>query len=80
VEVSVQRGPDALVVSVRDTGSGFDFKRYLGFDEERVFDNHGRGIAMAGCCVELEYFGNGSTVRAHIPLTSSQQEGSAPIP
>jgi DNA-binding response OmpR family regulator len=68
VEVALKRSPSALEVTVNDTGPGFDFRKYLGFDEERVFDNHGRGIAMAGSSVELTYMGNGSSVRITIPL------------
>lgn len=68
VEVLVQRNPLEVVVTIKDTGSGFDYQTYLSFDEQRVFDNHGRGIAMAGAAVDLEYLGNGSTVRVRIPI------------
>ncbi len=33
--------------SIRDQGSGFDPEQYLEIDPKRVFDAHGRGIAMA---------------------------------
>jgi hypothetical protein len=71
VEVTIKRSPTNLSVTVTDMGPGFDFQKYLGFDEERVFDNHGRGIAMAGSSVELSYIGNGSSVQVSIPLFSS---------
>jgi DNA-binding response OmpR family regulator len=75
VEVNLHRTPSEVAVTIKDTGPGFDFKKYLGFDEARVFDNHGRGIAMAGTSVNLEYLGNGSIVRVHIALDSPNPKG-----
>jgi hypothetical protein len=34
----------------------------------RAFDNHGRGIAMAGMSMAMKYLGNGNRVRVTIPL------------
>ena len=31
-----------------DVGRGFDWQPYIDFTAERLMDNHGRGIAMAG--------------------------------
>jgi len=45
--VEVERKPDGLVFTIRDQGSGFDPEEYLEIDPKRVFDAHGRGIAMA---------------------------------
>lgn len=45
--VDVERTADSLVFTIRDQGSGFDPEQYLEIDPARVFDAHGRGIAMA---------------------------------
>jgi DNA-binding response OmpR family regulator len=45
--VEVERRADGLVFTIRDQGSGFDPEKYLEIDPKRVFDAHGRGIAMA---------------------------------
>jgi hypothetical protein len=66
VVVRVTRTPEHLMVLVRDHGDGFDWKKYLHFDETRVFHNHGRGIAIVGSDLGLEFLGNGNTVRVTI--------------
>lgn len=66
VVVRVSRTADHLTVLVRDCGSGFDFSKYLHFDETRVFHNHGRGIAIVSSDLKLEFLGNGNTVRITI--------------
>jgi CheY-like chemotaxis protein/anti-sigma regulatory factor (Ser/Thr protein kinase) len=45
--VEVDRRAEGLVFTIRDQGSGFEPEKYLEIDPERVFDAHGRGIAMA---------------------------------
>lgn len=68
VAVHFERRPDAVTITVRDEGDGFDWQRYVDFDAERAFDNHGRGIAMARALSfdSLQYVGNGNTVVATI--------------
>jgi CheY-like chemotaxis protein len=68
VRVSVTRHDDRMTVLVEDEGPGFDYERYLQFDESRVFDNHGRGIAMARTSLDLQYLGIGNTVLITIPF------------
>ena len=68
VEVRVTKFPDKLTVYVEDQGGGFDFERYLTMDELRVFDNHGRGIAIANSFLKLDFFGVGNKVLATIPF------------
>lgn len=70
VEVTVTRYADKLTILVSDAGSGFDYRKYLTFDETRVFDNHGRGIALARSSVQLEYLGTGNSVLITIPARS----------
>jgi CheY-like chemotaxis protein len=68
VEVQFVRDPDAISLTVRDPGPGFDWRRYLEFDPGRAFDSHGRGIAMARqlAFAHIEYRGNGNEVHAQI--------------
>jgi CheY-like chemotaxis protein len=68
VRVEVYREPDRMVVRVVDSGPGFDFEPYLDFDEARVFDNHGRGIALTRAALDLTYEGTGNTVVVTIPF------------
>ncbi len=64
--VSVARNGSAVTFVICDQGDGFDWANYLDFDPERAFDAHGRGIAMArqASFDEVEFLGNGNTVRA----------------
>jgi DNA-binding response OmpR family regulator len=73
VEVLFERIPQAIRFTIRDQGEGFDWRKYLDFDPARIFDPHGRGIAMARMMSfsALEYQGNGNTVLATIDLTAA---------
>ena len=73
VEVLFERIPQAIRFTIRDQGEGFDWRKYLDFDPARIFDPHGRGIAMARIMSfsALEYQGNGNTVLATIDLTAA---------
>jgi len=77
VEVLFERIPQAIRFTIRDQGEGFDWRKYLDFDPARIFDPHGRGIAMARIMSfsALEYQGNGNTVLATIDLTSAPDAG-----
>lgn len=68
VQVSVERKHDLLEFTVEDEGNGFDWRRYLEFDPNRMADPNGRGIAMARMLsfVSLEYRGKGNVVVASI--------------
>ena len=71
VEVRVKKSKDEMTVLITDQGPGFDFKKYLVLDESRVFDTHGRGIALANGLRDLQYLGTGNQVLITIPLRSS---------
>ncbi|AMK75297.1 MULTISPECIES: response regulator [Methylomonas] len=73
VSVHFQRLPDKVIFTVQDQGAGFDWQDFLDFSPERVFDLHGRGIAMARLMSfdRLEYQGNGNTVSAVVNGVSS---------
>lgn len=45
--VEFERTPGGLKFTIRDQGTGFEPDPYLEIDPSRVFDAHGRGIAMA---------------------------------
>ncbi|MBI4811314.1 MAG: response regulator [Ignavibacteriales bacterium] len=67
VEVKLQRFPDKMMVTIEDQGMGFDYQKYLTLDEDRVFDVHGRGIAIANMYVRLKYLDKGNKVEVTIP-------------
>jgi CheY-like chemotaxis protein len=70
VEVRYRREADAIRVVIRDQGDGFDWRRYVDIDPARVFDTHGRGIAMARMVSfdSLEYRGCGNEVEVTVRL------------
>lgn len=68
VEVRMKRVDGSLQIEIEDQGSGFDFERFLKIDESRLFDNHGRGIAIARAALDVEYVGSGNKVVVTIPI------------
>lgn len=72
VTVGFERLDDSIRIRIQDQGQGFDWKSYLDFSPDRVFDTHGRGIAMARrmSFENLEYLGNGNTIVLSIALLS----------
>jgi len=70
VRVDVARDTNALRIAIVDEGEGFEWQRYLEMDPARVFDSHGRGIAMARklSFSEVTYVGRGNEVHARVDL------------
>jgi phosphoserine phosphatase RsbU/P len=68
VEVRVKRMAENLRIEIQDQGPGFDFERFMTIDESRLFDNHGRGIAIARSALNVEFVGSGSKVVVTIPV------------
>ena len=68
VRLHVEKQLSKLKITIEDQGKGFDYTKYLDFDEARVFDNHGRGIAMTAFALDVRYLGNGNTVVVTIPI------------
>lgn len=68
VEVSFKRQKDCISVQITDMGFGFDFSKYLQFDDQRIFDNHGRGIAILNALFSIRYLEQGNKVQVEIPL------------
>ncbi|MBI2620119.1 MAG: response regulator [Ignavibacteriales bacterium] len=71
VDVNLKRYDDRMTVLIEDEGRGFDFAKYLDLDENRLLDNHGRGIAMARAFLDLQYFNSGNKVLVTIPFHES---------
>ena len=68
--VAFRRMTGSLSFTISDQGAGFDWRRYLDFDPERVFDPNGRGIAMARQATfsSVEYLERGNIVVATIAV------------
>lgn len=47
VQVRVERQHDRIILEIADQGSGFDWHKFDTIPEDRLFDLHGRGIALA---------------------------------
>lgn len=78
VTVECEISCEQIRFSIRDEGDGFDWQGYLAVDPARVFDNHGRGIAMAKMTSfdQLEFRGAGNVVEATVHLEAALQGAS----
>ena len=56
-----------MVVTITDKGKGFDFNKYLSIDNSRVFESHGRGIAIANTILKIQYLEKGNKVMVYFP-------------
>lgn len=76
VDVRFDRFGDRIRFTVRDQGRGFDWRKYLEFTPDRIFDNHGRGIAMAKASsfASLVYRGRGNVAVAEVALPGGAGE------
>ena len=74
VRATLSRLGDHLQIMIQDCGPGFDFRRYLVFDQARFLDQHGRGILLAKAAVDIEYFEPGNMVRVTLPLAEPTDE------
>lgn len=70
VEVTFERHPDRIQLTVTDQGLGFDWSDYQEIKPERLLESHGRGIAMAKALSfdHLEYLGTGNQVFCVVKL------------
>jgi len=73
VNVTLEKTANANCVTITDQGNGFDWQTYVEFSPERVFDLHGRGIAMSKVISfdGLEYLGKGNSVVTTVLRPSS---------
>jgi DNA-binding response OmpR family regulator len=67
VALRIRKNAEGMTVEVEDQGNGFEFQKYLHMDETRVFDNHGRGIALTNEYLGLKFLGKGNRVIVTIP-------------
>ncbi len=68
VRVHLEKTNEKVKVLIEDEGKGFDYEKYLFIDNERIFDNHGRGIAIAASYLSIKYIGKGNQVQVELPL------------
>ena len=68
VVVRMKKADRNLQIEIEDQGTGFDFEQYLRFDESRLFDNHGRGIAIAMASLNVQFLGTGNKVVVTFPV------------
>lgn len=74
VEVLFERTASQIAITITDQGKGFDWQEYLDMDPKRVFETHGRGIALAKTLSfdGLEYRGCGNEVMAIIDVPDAE--------
>ena len=74
VEVTFERHPDRIQLTVTDQGLGFDWSDYQEIKPERLLESHGRGIAMAKALSfdHLEYVGTGNRVFCVVKLAAGE--------
>jgi len=72
--VQLDRDAGGIKIAILDQGPGFDPRPYLQIDPTRVFDSHGRGIAIANLLSfdSLEYRRGGREVVATLECGSEQ--------
>ena len=68
VVVRMKKVDRNLQIEIEDQGTGFDFERYLRIDQSRLFDNHGRGIAIAMTMLKVQFLGTGNKVVVTFPV------------
>jgi anti-sigma regulatory factor (Ser/Thr protein kinase) len=73
VEIKIKRSMDELKITVKDQGTGFNWRKYQKEIEERHEETHGRGILMAKTLIfkELIYSDTGNEVTAVIDLLNN---------
>lgn len=66
--LKIEQNEQGIRALISDQGLGFDWQPYLDIDLSRIFDTHGRGIAMArGLSFDqVEFLGNGNQVQVTV--------------
>lgn len=77
--VRYEKQDGEIVLTITDTGNGFDWKNYMEMDVSRATDNHGRGIAMSKLISfdHIEYHGQGNEVVCKVSIPMETQEKAA---
>lgn len=75
VHIDLQKKSECIALTIRDEGAGFDWRPFLDIAPERVFDLHGRGIAMSRMTSfdTVEFRGCGNEVELRV---NTAEEGS----
>ncbi len=70
VSIEFRRTNKEITFLIVDQGKGFDWMQYMEMSPLRVFDSHGRGIAMANSISfdNIEYLGSGNEVCVTVSL------------
>lgn len=70
VFISFEKTKNEIIIKIEDQGDGFNWKKYLNLDHDRLSDYHGRGIFMAKNLAfdKLEYIGKGNIVKITIKI------------
>jgi hypothetical protein len=68
-QLTIERAPGVMIVTIRDEGPGFDYERYMTLDKNRLFDSHGRGVLLASSTLNLRYIPPGNQVEVQLPLS-----------
>jgi CheY-like chemotaxis protein len=81
VAIELRILPDRTVLHIADEGEGFDWLPFLEIQPERVFDLHGRGIAMSRLMSfdNIQYLGCGNEVQVTVmaPVATGSAAGHA---
>ncbi len=67
VQVELRREPEALTITIKDGGEGFDYEKFKTMDADRLFHSHGRGVLVASSTLDLEYVPPGNLVKIRLP-------------
>jgi sigma-B regulation protein RsbU (phosphoserine phosphatase) len=70
VEVEMTKTKTELSLTVTDQGKGFNWRQYQNLDDRRIYQTHGRGIALAKNLVfsKIQYSDKGNQVTCTVPL------------
>ncbi len=68
VKVSMKKEEGIIHMMIEDEGDGFEFEKFLQFDDSRIFDNHGRGIAIVNSYLNMQYLDKGNKVMVKLAL------------
>lgn len=71
VRVSMKKEEGTIHLVIEDEGDGFEFEKFLQFDDSRIFDNHGRGIAIVNSYLNMQYLDKGNKVMVKLALKES---------
>jgi CheY-like chemotaxis protein len=74
--LSFKAAKEAIAVTIKDEGDGFDWTKYVELSPDRATDPHGRGIAASRLMSfdSMEYLGTGNEVLCKVFLNQAGQD------